>query len=132
VDSWTSQLWKDIFVFLGKDFISFGEPLSIGKAVAVIDDGSGEASQVGDLAQALRNMTGAENDGARGRNYRLHEDVELAAADEAVIIGRVLAEVEAHVLRFLSFHDISRRVPDFGLDASAADGADHRTVLSNQ
>ncbi len=77
-------------------------------------------------------MAGAENDGARRRNYRLHEDVELAAADEAVIISRILAEIEAHVFRFLRFHDLPRRVPDLGLDAPAADGADHRAVLPNQ
>src|ERR1700736_4588104 len=126
------QLREDLFIFLSTYFIRFREPFTLSKAIPVVDDGSGKTSQAGDLAQALRNVTGAENDGARRRNHRLHKYIELTAADEAIIIGGVLPQIEAHVFRFFRFHDLPRRVPDLCLHAPAPDRANQRTILSDQ
>ena len=58
--------------------------------------------------------------------------VELASADEPVVVGGVLSEIERQVPRLLGFDHFARRVPDFGLDAAAADGARHRPIFADQ
>ena len=77
-------------------------------------------------------MARAEDEGVRHGQHGLDEDVELAAADQAVVVGRVLAQVEGEVLGLFRFDHLPRGVPDFGLDAAAADGARHGAVLADQ
>ena len=77
-------------------------------------------------------MSGAEDIGVRHRQHWLDKDVELPAADEAVIVGGVLPEVEGEVFRLLRLDNLAGGVPDLGLDAAAADGAGHGPVLAHQ
>ena len=77
-------------------------------------------------------MPGPENECARLRHHSFHEDVQLPAADQAVIVCGVLAEVESQVLRAFRFDHLARGIPDFGLHASAADSAGHGAVLAYQ
>jgi hypothetical protein len=73
----------------------FGKALAVGEGLAVIDDGGGEnPARSSHLRKALRNVAAAENERARLRQNRLHEDIQLAAADQAVVVGRVLAQAE--------------------------------------
>ena len=57
---------------------------------------------------------------------------EAVPADEAIIVGRVLPQIEGHGSRLAGINHFARRGPDFRLDATAADGAHHGTVLANQ
>ena len=77
-------------------------------------------------------MAGAEDERVRHGQHGLDEDVELAAADQAVIVGGVLPQIEGEVLGFFRLDHLARGVPDLGLDASAADGAGHGAVLAHQ
>ena len=70
---------------------------------------------------------------ARGLgDHRLDENVQLPSADQSVVVGRVLAEIEIQVARLFGLDDFARRVPDFGLDAPAADGANDGAILADQ
>ena len=53
-----------------------------------------ETRQRGHLREALRNVARAEDEGVRQRHHGLDENIELAAADQAVIVGGVLPQVE--------------------------------------
>ncbi len=77
-------------------------------------------------------MPRAENERARRRNHRLHKDIELPAANQAVVIRRILAQIETQVPRFLGLDDFARRIPYLGLHAATAHGADHRPILAHQ
>ena len=65
-------------------------------------------------------------------SYGLHEDLQLATADETVVIGRVLAQVEGQAPRLSGCHGLARGGPDFGLDTTAPDGPGYRPVLPHQ
>ena len=77
-------------------------------------------------------MAGAEDEDAGLRDHGLDKHAELSSADQAVVIGRVLAQAEIHLARPLGFHHFPRGVPDFRFHAAAADGADHGAVLAYQ
>ncbi len=77
-------------------------------------------------------MSGAEDEGVRHGQHGLHEDIELAAADQAVIVGGVLSQVEGEVLGLFRFDYLPGGIPDFGFHAAAADGAGHGPVLADQ
>ncbi len=66
-----------------------------------------------------------------GQN-RLYEDIQLAAAYQAVVVSCVLPEIETEMTRLLLLDHLARRVPHFSFHASAADGADHGTILAHQ
>jgi len=55
-----------------------------------------------------------------------------AAADEAVVVGGFIVEIEDHFARRFFLHDFFGGGPDVGFDAPAADGADEGTVLANE
>ena len=97
------QLGEDVFVLGGVHFVGFGKALAAGESLAVVDHHGGEARQGGHLGQALRNVAGAENEGARHGQHRLDENVQLAAADQAVVVSRVLAQVERQALAVFRF-----------------------------
>ncbi len=77
-------------------------------------------------------MAGAEDEGARLRHHRLDENVELAAADEAVVVSCVLSQAEVHIARTLRFEHLASGVPHFGFHAAAADGPEHGPILADQ
>ena len=61
-----------------------------------------------------------------------HKNIELAAADQAVVVGGVLTETEMQMAGAFRFHHFAGGVPNFRFDAAAADGADHGTVFTDQ
>ena len=63
--SLTGSLGKIVFVFVGVDFVGFGEAFAVGEHLAVIDDDGAEAGQVRDFREALRDVPGAEDECAR-------------------------------------------------------------------
>src|SRR5690348_2391342 len=77
-------------------------------------------------------MAAAENKRARLRNHGFNEDDQLASADQTFVIGRVLAQAEREMARFLGFDDLAGGVPHLGFHAPAADGAHEGTVLAHQ
>src|SRR5689334_1848689 len=91
------ELGKDALVFLGVNFVGFREAFFIGKRLAVIDDDGGESGQIRDLRKALGHVAAAEDEGARLRGDRFDKNVQLAAADQAVVVGGVLAQAEIEV-----------------------------------
>src|SRR5580658_805750 len=126
------QLGENFFVLFGVYFGGFGETLAVGERLAVVYDHRRESGESGHLGETLRDMPGAEDKGVRDGQHRFDEDIQLAAADQAVIVGRVLTQVEGEMLRLLRFDNLPRRVPHFGLDAAAADGARHGAVFAHQ
>src|ERR1019366_6013728 len=126
------QFRENLFVLGGVDFVSLGKAFAAGEGIAVIDDDAGEAGQRGHLGEAFRNVTRAENEGVRHRQYGLDEDIQLAAADQAVVVGGVLSQVEGEVLGFFRLDYLPGRIPDFGLHAAAANRARHGPVFANQ
>ena len=59
------QLREDLFVFRGVDFVRFGKAFAIGERLAVVDDHGAKPARFAILREALRNVAGAENEGAR-------------------------------------------------------------------
>ena len=77
-------------------------------------------------------MPSAEDEGLGLGDDSFDEDFELAAADEAVVVGGVLAEGELHLTGAFGGDDFAGGVPDFGFDAAAADGAGHGAVFADE
>src|SRR5947209_989049 len=77
-------------------------------------------------------MSRAEDECVRERQDGLDEDVELPAADQAVIVSRVLAEIEGEMFGFLAGDDLAGGVPNLSLDAPASDSADHGAIFADQ
>ena len=77
-------------------------------------------------------MSGTKDEYPRVRNHRLHEDIELAAANKPVVIGGILAEIEAHVPGAFGFHHFACRIPHLGFHASAPDCPDHGAVFADE
>ena len=77
-------------------------------------------------------MSGAEDDTRPAGDNRLYEYVQLASADQSVVICGILSQAEVHVPRLLGRDHFARRIPDFRFDAAAADRADHRSVFPNE
>lgn len=77
-------------------------------------------------------MAGAEDIKARLRHHGLDEYAQLASADQPIVVRGVLAEAEIHMAWTLCLHHIARHIPDFRLNAAAADGAEHGPVLTHQ
>ena len=126
------QRREDVLV-LGSDHLGrLGKPLAIGVAVPVVNDGGGESPQRGDLGQALRNVSCAEDQRRGHWQDRFHVHVELPAADQTIVVGRFLAKAELQHARLLCLDDISCRLPHFCLGTAASDGAHHGTVLADQ
>ena len=128
----TGSLAKTSSYSSGIDFGGLGEALAVGEVFAVIDDGGGESGQGGDLRDALRDVAGAKDERAGHGQDRLDEDIQLAAADQAVVVGRILPQIEAEMPGLFRLDHLARGVPHFGFHASAADGADHGTIFAHQ
>src|SRR5690349_6551867 len=77
-------------------------------------------------------MSASENIRARGRHHRFDEYLQLAAADQPVIISRVFAKAEIEIPRPLGGDDFAGDIPDLGFDAAAADRPQHRSIFANQ
>jgi len=73
-----------------------------------------------------------EDEGVGLRDDRFDEDVELAAADEAVVVGGVLTEIEIEVAGLFGFDDFSSSVPNFSLNTATADGADETAIFPDE
>ena len=127
-----ASLREDLFVLGGVDVGGLRKALAVGEGVAVVDHDGGEAGQRGHFGEALGNVAGAEDEGVRHGQHGFHEDIELAAADQAVVVGGVLSQVEGEVLGLFRFDDLPGGIPDFGFHAAAADGARHGPVLAHQ
>ena len=97
------EFGEDFLVLFGENFVGFGKPLAIGEGFAVIDDHGGESGERGDFGNAFRDVAGAEDENAGLGNDGLDEDAQLSSADEAVVVGGVLAQAEIHVARPLGF-----------------------------
>ncbi len=82
--------------------------------------------------EAAGDVAGAEDEGPGLGDDGLDEDGQLASADEAGVVGGILAEGEFKLARALRFHDLAGGVPDLGLDAAAADGAGDGAVFADQ
>src|SRR5205823_4386077 len=105
---------KDLFVLRRVNFTGLREAFAIGEGLAIVHYDCVESGQCGDFGQALRNVPRAEDERTRNRQHGLHEDVELAAADQAIIVGGVLTQVESEMLWFFRGDDLPSRVPDVG------------------
>ena len=84
------------------------------------------------LKSASGNVACAEDVKQRHGQDRLDEDFQGASADQAGIVLGVLIEVEGEGARFFLGDDFARGLPDFGLDAAAADGAGDGAVVAHQ
>ena len=70
---------------------------------------------------------------ARGlRDHGFDKHVQLAAADQAVVVRGILAQAEIQVPRLAGLDHFAGRVPDLGFHAAAADGARHRAIFPHQ
>ena len=77
-------------------------------------------------------MPGAEDVEQGGGKNRLDENFQRPAADQAGIVLGIVVQVEGQRARLFFFHHFARGLPDFGLDAAAADGARDRAVVAHQ
>ena len=77
-------------------------------------------------------MAGAEDVKQRHGQDRLDEDFQSTSADEAGIVLGILVEVEGEGARLFLGDDFARRLPDFGFDAAAADGAGDGAVVAHE
>src|SRR5581483_9375192 len=126
------ELREDFFVLSRVDFGRFGKALAIGECFAIVDDYRSEPGDGCDFGDGAGNVSRSEKIQPRRRNHRLHEDTELSAADQAVVVSGVLPEVEREMLRTLRLQHLARRVPYLRLDAAAAYGPYDRAVLAHQ
>ena len=80
-------------------------------------------ARVATLERLFEMWPAAEDERVRHGQHRLHKHLQLSAADQAVVVGRILAQVEAEVFGLFGLDDLARRVPHLRLHAAAADGA---------
>ena len=125
------QLREDLFILCGDHLGRFREPLLVRVGLPVVDDGSREPGEGGNFREALGNVPGTENQRTGYGQHGFHVNIELAAANQAVVICGILAEMELQHARFFGVHDIPRRLPDFSLCATPSDRSDHRTVFAD-
>src|ERR1019366_5900654 len=121
-----------LFVLGGVDLGSLRKALAVGEGIAIIDHHAREAGQRGHFGEAFGNVPRAEDEGVRHRQHGLDEDIQLAAANQPVVVGGVLSQVESEVLGLFRLNHLPGRGPDFGLHAAAANRARHGPVLANQ
>ena len=117
---------------VSEDLACVGKALAIGVTLAVVDHDHVEAGDHRHLVQVEGHVTGAEDVEQRGRKHGLDEDFERAAAYQSGVVLGIVVQVEGERARLLFFHDFARRLPDLGLDAAAADGADDRAVIAHE
>jgi hypothetical protein len=103
--------------------------VSIGKALptcvrfAIIDDGDIETGVTGSPADVKGNVSRTEEVERRRRQDRFKEDVERSSTDQTCVVLRVLIQIEGKCTRLFGLHDLAGGLPDFRLDASAANRA---------
>ena len=119
-------------VVTGKDFLCGRESLGIGECFAVVDYADGEACGAGGFGHGHGNVPATEQIQHRLRQDRFDKDFDGAAADQAVVIGGFIVEVEDHLAGCLVVHHFLCGGPNFGLDAASADGARQGAVFAHQ
>jgi len=77
-------------------------------------------------------MAAPENKRARLGRHRLDENVQLPAADQAIVVGGVFTQAEVEMAGLVGFDDLAGRVPHFGFHAAPAHCAKHGAILAHQ
>jgi hypothetical protein len=116
----------------GVDFLGYGEALTVGECFAVVDDNNTKTCGLCGLGDSSGDVTGAEeiNDGL-GEDG-LDEDFDGAAADQAIVVGGFVVEMEDEFSGSFFLHHFFGSGPDVGFDAAATDGAGGGAVLSDE
>ncbi len=60
------------------------------------------------------------------------EDFDGAAADEAVVVGGFVVQVEENFARGFLVHHFAGRGPDVGFNATSANGAEGRAIFADE
>ncbi len=117
---------------LGDDLLGAGEALGVGVGLAVVGNDAVEASVAGGLEELDGDVAGAKDVEQRHGQHGLDEDFERAAANQAGVVFGILIEIEREGARLFACDDFARGLPDFGLDAAAADGAGDGAVVADE
>ncbi len=127
-----AEILQRIVEVFGDDLKRFGEALGVGVGLAVVGDDAVEARVAGRLEELYGDMTGAKDVKKRDGEHRLDKDFKRASADEASVVFRVLIEIESEGARLFLGDDFAGSLPDFGLDAAAADGTGDGAIIANK
>jgi len=118
-------------VFVGSvNFQRHWETLAISERFAVVNDADGEADIGSGFGDGHRNVAAAKKIEHGLRKNRFDENFERAAADEAVVVGGFVVEIEDHFAWCFVVHHFFGCGPDFGFDAAAADGAGDGAIVA--
>src|ERR1051325_2922172 len=77
-------------------------------------------------------MSASENIRARGGHHGFDVYLQLAAADQAVIVSRIFAKAEVEIPRPFGGNDFAGDIPDLGFNAPPTDRPHHRSIFANQ
>ena len=116
----------------GVKLLRHREPLFVRKRFAVIHDANAEACGVGGFRHRHRDVPAAKQVHDGLRQNRLDKNLQGAAADQAVVIARLVVEIENHLARCFVLHHFFRRRPHFRFHAAAANRSGNRAVLAHQ
>ena len=114
------------------DLACVWKTLSVGIALAIVDNHHVESRGPRNFIYVVRNVTGAEQVQQRHRQNRLQINLQCSPANQARVIPWILVQIERQRARLLFFHHLARGLPDIGLDAPAADRTDDRSVIPHQ
>ena len=106
--------------------------MRVGKLFAVIHHADRESACMRCLRHRHGDVPAAEQIERGLRQNRLHEDLQRAAANQAIVVAGLVIQVEGHFPRRFFLHHFFRCGPDFGFDAAAADGSRDRAVFAHQ
>src|SRR5437660_6805158 len=80
----------------GEDFLGHGKTLEIGEGLSVVDHTDSETGGAGNFGHGYGDVAAAEDiDDGLGEN-RLNKNFDRAAADESVVVGGFVVEIEDH------------------------------------
>jgi len=91
------KILREGVVITGKNFLRGREALRVGKSLPVIDHAYSEACGTGGLGHGHRNVPAAKQIQHWLRQNGLDKDFDGAAADQAVVVGGLIVEVEDHL-----------------------------------
>src|SRR6266852_4077620 len=113
-----------------EDVLRHGEALEIGEGFAVVDYTDGEAGGACGFGHGHGHVAATEEIHDGLWKNRLDENFYGAAADQAVVIGGFIVEIEHHFARRFFLHHFFGGGPDVGFDAASADGAHQGAIFA--